>query len=480
VTVGRAIANRIEHLARVAILSGAVFVAVGLAPGAVTASVSHTTGAVNGLQCDIWTWTDSHGKTRTVALKMEGNGNPGHGGYAVEMTYYRYYDHGQATTPPWQKVTVDAAAGGDGGFGYFVSHERYRYFNSGAVDTIADYIFGEDDSPLGSEFAATSSIPLNKPNAGAQSFVVAYGHYGTIAPWGIDANTGEDSPLLPTTPKAYTFYQMPVTTTWVFQSGRDYPRIDISIDLSQVVSPSGTTPAAGLVSFDVRGPYGVLNFANNSEPVIDTVAWGDKTNLFTTAKTPVTRSGNWTWSAPNNGARYNVLVTGTNTQPGGRYEMGLFEPLPASNSALTDGYANERGTTTVSYANHGQISYDSCNPQAQQTLPSDGTWPYQSLQYSLPCPPTADYLTQPTDGTKIAWGSSSYYGSTLTETYNGYETVPIDAWPANHKLNYSVCIVLAWDTNYKSPKLNTETAAQASLYTKTTAPTDPDCATVLP
>ncbi len=105
-----------------------------LVPTGAFASVTHTTGSVNGVQCDIWSWTDSAGQERTVALKMEGNGNPGHGGYAVQMTYF--YENIElaflkAMNPwhrgpsPWIKVTVNAASTSDGGFWYFVSHERY-------------------------------------------------------------------------------------------------------------------------------------------------------------------------------------------------------------------------------------------------------------------------------------------------------------------------------------------------------------------
>jgi hypothetical protein len=443
-------AKEAGEMARMATTTGssrAIGLVVGLSagvllmPAAASANVSHATGTVNGVACDVWTWTDSNSKTRTVALKMEGHGNPGHGGYAVQMTYYRFYYTALMPAGIWQKITVNAANESDGGFGYFVSHERYRYFANGAVATIAGQIFNKDDSPLGSGFAATSSIPLNTAAAGAESFVISYGHYGTKTPWQINASNGEDSPLLPTTASSYAFYAMPVTTIWVFQSGRDYPRIDISVDLSKVIPTGMTTPAAGLISFDVRGPYGVMVFDNGANGTVDTAVWGDETNLFTTTVTPVTRSSTWTWKAANPGARYNALVTGTLGQLSGRFEMGLFEPHPASGSALTDGYAAERSYTNATYAATGGVSEDACSPQAQQTLPSDGNWPYQSVQYSLPCPPTANFLTTPTAGKKIAWGSTSYYGSTLTSTWNGYESLPLNAFPASHKINYSVTAV---------------------------------------
>jgi hypothetical protein len=82
-------AKEAGEMARMATTTGssrAIGLVVGLSagvllmPAAASANVSHATGTVNGVACDVWTWTDSNSKTRTVALKMEGHGNPGHGG----------------------------------------------------------------------------------------------------------------------------------------------------------------------------------------------------------------------------------------------------------------------------------------------------------------------------------------------------------------------------------------------------------------
>jgi hypothetical protein len=127
------------------------------------AAVSVTQSTVNGLAADVWSWTDAAGHARTVALKREGNGNPGHGGYAIEFTYM------SGTT----KVTIDAETGSDGGFGYFVSHERYRNFADGSTDTIASHIFGVDDSPLGLDFAATTAMPATASGTGAERFTIS-------------------------------------------------------------------------------------------------------------------------------------------------------------------------------------------------------------------------------------------------------------------------------------------------------------------
>jgi hypothetical protein len=158
-------------------------------------AVSVATGTVNGLTADIWTWTDAAGLPRTVALKKEGTGNAGHGGYAIQFTYVV----GSRT------ITINAESGNDGGFGYFVSHERYRTFADGTVDTIASHIFRKDDSPLGLDYAVSASMPTMPAGSGAERFSLNYGHYGTVKPDPVDPNTGADTTPLPAGASNYAF-----------------------------------------------------------------------------------------------------------------------------------------------------------------------------------------------------------------------------------------------------------------------------------
>ena len=377
--------------------------------------VQHAVKTVDGLSVDQYSWYDSKKLLRTVSLKQEGNGNPGHGGYAVQMTYQT----DAATT-----ITVDAETGNDGGFGYFVSHERYRDFTDGDNDTIAHKIFHKDDSPLGSGFPATGEMlgTISKRGA-AHRFTMTYHHYGTIAPIRKDADGNDVSPT-PTDPNKLALYQMPVAITWVFQGGTDYPRIDFAVDLSQIGK-------ADRANFDLRGPYGVMVFDNDADGVVDKAMWGDRYHFATTAD-PVTRNSSWVWSGSNDGARYNALVAGA-------YEMGLFEPRPFATSALADPYADERGSTSDDY-NHG----NGCKGE-NQLLPCDWDWPYQSLQYSLPY----DDNNAPTSFKKMAWGSSAYYGTgkSLTEVYDtSSSTEPLHGWPKSKSLDYSLCVVLGLTT----------------------------------
>jgi hypothetical protein len=397
--------------------------------------VSHTVTGVNGLSVDQYSWYDSAKRLRTVSLKQEGNGNPGHGGYAVQMTYQ---------TGSGKTITVNAESGGDGGFGYFVSHERYRTFTDGANDTIASHVFHTDDSPLGLSFPAVGQVLATKSARGlAHQFTMTYRHYGTILP--ITKNPdGDDVNPTPTDPTQLALYPMPITITWVFQGGTDYPRIDYAIDLSQIAKPDR-------VNFDVRGPYGVMVFDNEADGLVDTAMWGDRYHFATTTD-PATRNSAWTWSEANNGARYNALTAGS-------YEMGLFEPNPFSESQLADGYADERGSTSVLYNNgHG------CEGEVQ-IIPCDWEWPYQSIQFSLPY----DNNNEPTNFKKMAWGSTAYYGSgkSLPRVWDTSTTsVAFKGWPRERVLRYSICVVLGLTT----PKGLTHDAAASYKGCATTKP----------
>jgi hypothetical protein len=378
--------------------------------------VTHQVRKILGLSVDTYAWTDSKGLKRTVSLKRQGGGNPDNGGYAVQMTY-EVVAGGQK-----RQVVVNAAAngGGDGGFGYFVSHERYRRFTDNSEGTIAQKVFGADDSPLGKRFPVKTSIVKG---AGGRSYAhkvtLTYPRYGTVAPIPKDAN-GEDVAPTPTDKAKLALYGLVVTITWVFEDGKDHPRIDVVVDMSDVPGPDR-------VNFDVRGPYGVMIFDDRRDGVVAEAIWGDRYH-FDMTKTPATRNSSWTWNTANAGARYTALVAGG-------YEMGLYEPRLYKASALRDGYSEARGRTSATY-NNG----NGC-PFQDQLIPCDYEWPYQSLQYSLPY----DDPNAPTTGKKIAWGSAPYYGTgpSLTVLYDTPDTSrDFVGWPASKKIAYSVCLVV--------------------------------------
>ena len=273
-----------------------------IAPAGAGAAVGHTVTTVNGLSVDRYSWLDSNGRTRTVSLKREGEGNPGHGGYAIQMTYFAYMNGN------WRRKVVNSAEG----FGYFVSHEAYRTFSDGFNGTIADHVFGVTDSPLGRSLPVTGTeLADTDPDRAAHRFAMSYPRYGTIDP--IPKNEeGEDSSATPVAPAELRRYTLPVRITWYFLEGTDFPRIRTSVDL-------GNVGVADRVNFDVRGPYGVMDFDQGNMP-ISRVMWGDRLH-FKSIGAPLTRNREWTWNQANAGARYTAMIAG-------QYEVGLVEPRP--------------------------------------------------------------------------------------------------------------------------------------------------------
>ncbi len=383
----------------------ALCVAALIAPADAGAAVGHSVRTVNGLTVDRYSWLDSNGRIRTVSLKREGEGNPGHGGYAIQMTYQAYLNGA------WRHMVVNS----DEGFGYFVSHEAYRTFTDGATGTIASHVFGVTDSPLGRNYPVTGTeVADTDPDRAAHLFTMSYPRYGTIDPIPKDAS-GEDSSPTPVDPTALQRYRLPVGITWFFEEGTDFPRIRTNVNLANVA-------VADRVNFDVRGPYGVMDFDRADLP-ISRVMWGDRLH-FKSLGNPLTRNRGWTWNQANAGARYTAMTAGPS-------EVGLFEPREWTSSALVHGFAYGRGRTSNGYGCTGE----------GWVLPCDWEWPYQSAQYSLPY----DDPDGSTTYEKIAWGSAPFYGAgpSLPQVYDSpTHSNAFVGFPANKRITYDVCVVL--------------------------------------
>jgi len=393
------------------VLSAAtVTLAALLASAAPAAPVVHGVTTIRGESTDYYRWTDSHGLLRYVFLKREGGGNPGHGGYAVRMTYQIKVGNSVKTI-----VANEVLGEGDGGFGYFVSHERERDFTDGKTGTVAGKIFHKDDSPLGRAFPVSGRpVSTNTSDSAAHRFRLNYPRYGTIDAIPKDEN-GNDVSATPTDPTKSKLYQLPVTITWIFQNGKDYPRINFRVGLTNV--------GPDRVNFDLRAPYGVLNFDNGANNNIGTVMWGDRYH-FSHLTHPLTRNSTWRWASRNLGARYTALIAGG-------FEMGLFEPKLFSKSTLSDGFAFGRGLFSTDYT---------CTDQ-NEVIPCDWEWPYQSAQYSL----SYDDNNEPTSFEKIAWGTSPYWGTgpSMTEVSDTDTTSePFNGYPSNRTIQYDICVVL--------------------------------------
>jgi hypothetical protein len=364
-----------------------------------------------GLSVDTYTWSDSTGHPRTVSLKRQGEGNPGNGGYAVHLTYEVAASGGTTRT-----VTVTGTQGGESGFGFFVGHELTRDFGNGDSGTIAG-LHGEDDSPLGLDFAVAAS----RTTLSATSTVATHTFTSTYPKWGTAAPMADVTAQTTTTLSAHQKFLLPVTLRWVFEKGTDFPRLDVQVDLSN--------ETAGQLAFDVRGPYGTLEFADGDpDATLNNVQWGDSAFVFTTlapAQGDLTTQAGWSWNEPIGTTRKHHALLARHSQSGVLYEIGLVEMPAAGETGLTYGtWADNRGTTSAA-SGHALLS-----------AAFDGwQWPFQSAQYSGLSP------TAPSTFKKFAWGSSNLYGSANdTQWLNDTVSVPIAARPA--RLTYRVCLVL--------------------------------------
>lgn len=391
-----------------------------------------TNEIVDGIQATTYTWTDSKGQLRTVSLKNQSAANTGNGGYAVKMTYT---DGGTPIT-----LSCDDAAG-DGCWGYFVGHELGRTLDDGRVGQRIAWLNGEpDDSPFGRLFPVTvssqSAITAASTSATHQ-FTTLYPKWGTVAPMAdVDAAT-------PAALDAHKKFMLPVTIQWTFENGKDSPRIDVKVDMAGVT--------AGQLAFDLRGPYGVMNFANgDAGATINNVQWGDSASQFTTLNdraANLTKNTGWDWTdlnAPKRPYSAMTAISGVVT-----YEMGLFEYKLGTDIGLTYGGSyDDRGLSGNTIAD-----YNGAGPAGALNA---SAWPFQSANYSV------DPDGNPTTGMKFGWGSANYYGSALNSVNMGAKggNVPIAALPVDKKIIYRTCLVLG-----KTPLM----AAGSSTLTKLTA-----------
>jgi hypothetical protein len=394
--------------------------------------VSRESASVGGLAVDRYTWTDSQGRSRTVSLKRQTASD--NGGYAVQLTYQ------VRAGADWRTVTVDGTAGGENGFGYFVGHELYRNFDNGGSGTIAG-LHGEDDSPLGNGFA----VQGNHSAITAQSTAVSHTFTLSYPKWGTRVPMADVTAKTPVALGAHQKFMLPVTLRWVFQKGTDFPRIDTRVDLSEAT--------AGQLAFDMRGPYGTVEFADSDvNAPLNNVQWGDSLHHFTTrapASGSLTTQAAWTWNEPMGGTRsYHGLIA-RHSSTGALYEIGLVELKLGQDAGLVyGGYSLNNGTTKAA-SGHALLS-----PEF-----SESEWPFQSAQYSGLSAAT------PATGKKFAWGSSPFYGSALSSVYfNDATSLPIDAFPGSRTLLYRTCLVLGLSpfTDAKPKSLARVTAESAS------------------
>ena len=362
-------------------------------------NVRRESGIVNGLLVDRYTWRDGKGRPRSASLVRYGQqvGGQPRGGYAVQFTY-QVFDAGSGA---WKTMRIDPPRSDPAaGFGYFVSHERWRTFDTAACPDGSNScpiasLHGENDSPLGLRLPGRGRAISFSNRAATHEFTLNYPHWGTTEPV---ANL--TSGTTPSDPGKHTKYKLPVTIRWTFTSGQDYPLCSVTYDLS--AAPVNT------VSVDMRGPYGYMIFDATDEP-LTRLEWADRFHFATKGKKVATTS-EWTWTAKNASARYNLLVAGA-------YEMGLVEAIPYRKSRTGNAWSDSRGKTSAS---------DPGCEDAGWRMPCDWSWPYQSIQYEA-------FSVEATRSKKLAWGTADYIGSSKSfddtgEPFDGYPSVSYRVW----------------------------------------------------
>lgn len=399
---------------------------------------------VSGSGATTYTWTDSAGKPRTISLKKQLSTNSGNGGYALSMSYM------DGTNP----VTLSCDDGVDDGcWGYFVGYEHVRNLDNGEWSTIAA-LNNDTDKPNGRSFAVTASSQstiTSTSTSATHQFTILYPVWGTTA-----ALANADSPT-PAAKTAHRKFMVPVTTQWTFENGKDAPRIDVKIDLKD------TTP--GQLAFGVRGPFGVMHFANNdTAAAINNLQWGDSVSQFYTtnnSSTNLTSATGWNWTNLTAPTRpYNAM---TAISGGTTYEMGLFEYKLGTDTGLAyGGWADERGLSGKNLSDYNGAPDGALNP---------GSWPFYSANWNI-VPDGA-----PSTKTQLAWGSAPMYGSLATIVGMGSNVngafASITAVPTSKKLVYRTCLVLG--------KSALTTAGSATLTKQiANATAEPSCASASP
>jgi hypothetical protein len=376
-------------------------------------NLRHEQGIVNGLVVDRYVWRDAKEQPRSASLVKFDPLNGGRGGYADQFTYQVF----DPETESWRMVTLDPdMINPEGGFGYFVSHERFRDFDANVCPepplnrcTIAILHGGEDDSPFGLFLPGTGMSVSVTDTMAVHEFKQNYPHWGTIDPVPPDGIT-------PSSLNKHKKYDLPVTIDWRFIAGTNYPLWQVTYDLS--AAPIDT------LSVDMRGPYGIMIFDEVNGP--DTkLRWGDKYKFHTRGNT-VSSNSHWIWKHLNHGARYNILVAGN-------FEMGIVQTVPYSKSTFGSAEAPERGKTSDDFPG------GAC-PSTGWVMPCTFEWAYQSIQFE-------EFGPMPSSSKKLAWGTSPLLGTSSVTDDTGD---PLQAYP---KISYEVWITFDDSSGINSRKL---------------------------
>jgi len=355
-------------------------------PPAVNGLVQEHAVTVAGMVSDRFTWRDASNQPR-VAVLAHNDGQTGPvapGGYPNRGGALREFRYQMPDGSTRVAGVTNYGNGGQGGFGYVVSHSAWPSNGGGC---------NGDDSPLGYGTPGAFQRVFEGRHHAIFRFTQNYPRHCSPAPGGATAS-------------------LPVTIDWSFSTGRDHPLWSVTFDMSGL-------PANYLFD-DSRAPYGELEIDGVGATDISGVAWGDRWR-FTSTTVPLTLASAWTWNTPNTIPYVKLWIAPTNAT------MGLVQTQTMTQQDA--GARNPYYHDVTAYWNH--TSADG-NAGGTYAMPWQDSWPYQANAYSIG-------VGAPNNNARLTWGTS--YGFLGQTTYDVHDGVVATA-PGYPRKSYAVYVVL--------------------------------------
>ncbi|MEO5561232.1 MAG: hypothetical protein ABIO49_14920 [Dokdonella sp.] len=341
---------------------------------------------VAAMVSDRFTWHDAANKPR-VAVLAHNDGQTGPtapGGYPNRGGALREFRYQMPDNSTRVAGVTNYGNGGQGGFGYVVSHSAWPSNGGGC---------NGDDSPLGYGTPGAFQRVFEGRHHAIFRFTQNYPRHCSAAPGGATS-------------------AVPITIDWTFSTGRDNPLWSITYDMSAL--------SANYLFDDSRAPYGELNIDGNGANDISGVGWGDRWQ-FTSTTAPVTLDSAWTWNVPNTVPYVKLWVTSTNATMGTVQSQTMTQQDAGSRNAFYhDITAYWNKTSAQGNAGDGYA------------MPWQDSWPYQANSYSID-------VGASNNNARLTWGTS--YGFLGQTSYSVHDGVVANA-PGYPKKSYAVYVVL--------------------------------------
>ncbi|MEO5625005.1 MAG: hypothetical protein ABIQ70_03210 [Dokdonella sp.] len=345
---------------------------------------------VAAMVSDRFSWRDAANKPR-VAVLAHNDGQTGPtapGGYPNRGGALREFRYQMPDNSTRVADVTNYGNGGEGGFGYVVSHSAWPSNGGGC---------NGDDSPLGYGTPGAFQRVFEGRHHAIFRFTQNYPRHCSSAPGGATS-------------------AVPVTIDWTFSTGRDNPLWSITYDMSAL-------PADYLFD-DSRAPYGELNIDGNGANDISGVGWGDRWQ-FNSTTTPVTLDSAWTWNVPNTVPYVKLWVTSTNAT------MGTVQ-----SQTMTQQDAGSRNAFYHDITAYWNKTSAQGNAGGAYAMPWQDSWPYQANSYSID-------VGASNNNARLTWGTS--YGFLGQTSYSVHDGVVANA-PGYPKKSYAVYVVLGPDS----------------------------------